>query len=201
MLPHSAPWGPSPSSTAAHPARHRPLSPDTCHLQELQSPTPPSKNAIGRPARKSTWNREASRHLHNHLAQRQPEGRLGPSSVSQKATPSLRSPTQDAVGAPPVAATDTLAPTMTTAWPAATSACRSSSGVAPTPAHLPRHPNAARDHPVQAGACCIMELPAEPLRRPNQTMAGSWVGLHDRLVYPALSREAASMAATGPLRS
>jgi hypothetical protein len=33
-------------------------------------------------------------------------------------------------------------------------------------------------------------------------MAASWVGLHDHPVYPALSREAASiMAAAGPLRS
>jgi hypothetical protein len=60
---------------------------------------------------------------------------------------------------------------------------------------------AARDQEVKAGECWIMELPAEPLKRPNQTMAGSWVGLRDRLVYSALNREAASMAATGPFRS
>jgi hypothetical protein len=44
--------------------------------------------------------------------------------------------------------------------------------------------------------------PAESLKRPNQTMAGSRVGLHDPPVYPTLSREVASiMAAAGPLRS
>ena len=33
---------------------------------------------------------------------------------------------------------------------------------------------------------------AAALKRPNRTMAGTLVGLHDRPVYPALSREAAS---------
>jgi hypothetical protein len=59
----------------------------------------------------------------------------------------------------------------------------------------------ARADQAQPDECCTMDYAAEPLKRPNQTMAGSWVGLHDRPVYPALSREAASMAAAGPFRS
>ena len=55
---------------------------------------------------------------------------------------------------------------------------------------------------ARPGRCCTMDYAAEPLKRPNQTMAGSWVGLHDCPAYPAFGREAASsMAAAGPFRS
>jgi hypothetical protein len=39
------------------------------------------------------------------------------------------------------------------------------------------------------GECCSMNYVAEPLKQPNQTMAGSSVGLHDLPVHPAHSRE------------
>jgi excisionase family DNA binding protein len=48
-------------------------------------------------------------------------------------------------------------------------------------------------------ACYRMDEVADTLKGPNQTMAGSWVGLHDRPVRPAVSRVAASLVAgAGP---
>jgi hypothetical protein len=40
-----------------------------------------------------------------------------------------------------------------------------------------------------------MDYVAEPLKQPHQTIAGSWIDLHDPPVRPALSSLAASLVA------